>query len=145
MSESTKNISTFAQRFVTRKFAEFRKRAMRDGGLQYELYAQSFTDRVGTLMKNAKRADLREYIDTQARKADDYVKPEEGRWHYDRDVDHCVFVDAQARAMEPSVQQITPDANSPQARFEALVSKLRMPGLKKEAPAPAKRGRPMDR
>jgi hypothetical protein len=35
--------------------------------------------------------------------------------------------------------------NSPQSRFDALLSKLRAPGRKKEAPAPMRRGRSMDR
>jgi hypothetical protein len=82
MSRYGKTMSPMARRFVERKFAQFRREAGRGCGLFYELYAQNFTDYVDGLASKVKRSDLREYIQSEARKDDDYVPPESGRWEY---------------------------------------------------------------
>jgi hypothetical protein len=91
MHEKGKPISPTARRFVERKFGQFKKQAGRGCGLFYELYAQNFTDMVDGLHGRAKRADLREHIRSEARKDDDYVAPETGRWKYDQESNDVWF------------------------------------------------------
>lgn len=50
------------------------------------------------------------------------------------------------KATSPAAtEKSAPSKDSPQGRFDALLSKLRTPGRKKEAPAPSKRGWSIDR
>lgn len=91
MSPEKKTISAYVQRFVARKFEEFRKQADRGCGLHYELYVQKFTDSVDAFAGRAKRSDLREYISSQARKDDDYLPADEGRWFHDEESNECHF------------------------------------------------------
>lgn len=57
-----------------------------------------------------------------------------------------IFAPGQPPSMSLGDKTATPGApkDSSQGRFDALFSKLRMPGLKQDMPAPAKRGRSID-
>jgi hypothetical protein len=91
MSPQKKTISAYVQRFVARKFEQFKKEADKGCGLHYELYVQKFTDSVDAFVGRTKRSDLREYISSEARKDDDYLPAEEGRWFHDEESNECHF------------------------------------------------------
>ena len=71
------------------------------------------------------------------------VKREVDFWHEpDR---HQPEEKAAASAVIEKTAPLIAARDSSQGRFDALLSKLRMPGLKKGPPAPTKRGRPIER